>query len=117
MFLAIPKIEARDIDGEADLTVEFQYRPVVGWNLGDASFYAIHYQRCVLGGRSPSPDDTVLSDEIWMALYHIAEYALSNYRGGDGFMAVKMLSRLTKYLVTVAKRSLSMLQQEMGSAP
>ncbi|KLO09292.1 hypothetical protein SCHPADRAFT_943742 [Schizopora paradoxa] len=104
MFLAIPKITVHNIDKEADPIVEVSYGSMRTWNLDDASSYAIHYQQNVLKSRSTSVDRTVLSDEIWMPLYHIADYALSNYRRGGGFRDVKTMSHSKeRNLLTVAR--------------
>ncbi|KLO06488.1 hypothetical protein SCHPADRAFT_946058 [Schizopora paradoxa] len=110
VFLAVPKIVvAKNL---ADLSVEICYELVRGWSLDDASSYAIHYEQNVaLKSPSGSLANTVLSDDNWMALYHIADYALSNYRRGGGIHARECVPwSMQRYLLTLARTSLAFLK-------
>lgn len=83
-----------------------------GWSLDEASSYAIHYEQHV-AMKYPSNflNNTVLADVNWMALYHVADYALSNYRRGGGLHARDGLPWLTqRYLPTLARASFGLVR-------
>ncbi len=106
-FFAVPTIRFHRL-GRTISGVEFTYPPVRRWDLSHASSYSCPFliaairdtnirgvffenasghdlpSYCKEDGQGTPLEHSVFTDDMWVALYRVADYALSNYRWGWG---------------------------------
>ncbi len=115
-FFAVPTIKFHRV-GKAISGVEFTYPPISGWNLSHASSYSCPFllsaDRCIWDRCSIPPlEQSVFGDDKWIALYRIADYALSNYRHGRGLSHKDGLTEFNRVdLLLLARMSVQLLQK------
>ncbi len=121
-FFAVPTIRYHRVQKMIS-RVEFTYPPMSGWNLSHASSYCCPFLlsadrriRDRLSRSSPnySPflEQSVFGIDTWMALYRVADYALSNYRRGRGLSNRDGLTASTRVdLLFLARMAVQLLRK------
>ncbi len=115
-FFAIPKIRFHRV-GKVISGVEFTYPPLSRWNISHASSYSCSFS---LGANEHTfgsnwcyvytPEHSVFRDDTWIALYRVADYALSSYCRGRGLSNRDGLTESTRDdLLLLVRRSVRIL--------
>ncbi len=114
-FFSVPKIRFHRV-GKAISGVEFTYLPMSGWNLSNASSYSCPFLLSAakygkICRSTPPLEQSVFGNDTWIALYRVADYALSNYRRGGGLSNRDGLTKSTRDdLLLVARMSVQLFK-------
>ncbi len=131
-FFAVPTIRPHRV-GKVISKVQFSYPPVTGWNISHASLYSCQFLSAVTDvknrygllatasdlnlyckehGQGNSLEHSVFTDNTWIALYRVADYALSNYCHGRGLSNRDGLTESIRVdLILLARMSVQILRK------
>ncbi|KLO08196.1 hypothetical protein SCHPADRAFT_617242 [Schizopora paradoxa] len=119
-FFSIPTLKFdRTEDRHAIFRAELVYSRKHDWSLYHAASYAVPFARALSGRKldTRSSEGTVLLSEAWMSLYRVADYAIMNYRRGNGLTAggIGLTASIRNDLLAVAERSIQFLNSNRTS--